>query len=973
MPLSSLLEAADTMVGNKQFVEARPYLNELIARFEGSDQKDNLESVYFYLAISYLVEYSNSNNKEALTEAIKWLQRMQKEFPNGNYAIKGYLFEADAYRGLQDFLAAADIYQKKLLQPPLEPRMNYEQRMEALEKLTQSLYIKQEWKRGLPYFEAFLKETRNPDHQAMAAAALLEGNIKEGNYDAAMEYLRFLVGESPARYNLQLNVALMDAGDRLAKEKRYTEAMLMYRMVLTVEEIKEWQKERLANLETQLERLRIISQDKDNERAIELETDIFNAKAQIEGLEELDSYTEHLKVRIARNYLQTNRDWESFYAYLNMVEEFPDDKKNLEGYIYAAFTGATKINKPDAVIELGEMYLDNPDYVEYRDDIIVKLLEYYKQREEYFEFFDLSKEFVNKSAEKDYAKSVIFLMGDTYTRLGQFDEMIRQFSKWDKEYPTSPMTPGLYYWIGMGHLLQGEYLDSWEYYNKILLDYPESTYAEDSLYRRGIAAMGSEDFKNARKDFNRYIREYPKTTQRGEVEFFLGEVDSAEGHIQSAIDHYGQVEKYTDNIQFIQNAYFRMGALLEANSQYHEMARTFKRFIEKYPDQGELTSAIFQLGRAYELNSQPHLMLESYLNAIKDYGDDPYTYGLDKILIAYPDRYYENLDRINQNLELLTKLNENAQYRELIKKDRSAIFTFLSKNPLIEEPIKRALYDQKFRDRLVETQEDIQPWLNKYQQLKEVYPTETPEESFKRLYAEARENGQETLALRMQYALDTLGDSVDSQRVFTEEDFFYASPVTLVWLGRKVGEIDRDTSRKAFEMVISDHPESEYVFDALIALGDLEMAAGNYEKARELYEKAEKDFGLHPRAVQAVMKQGDALRKIGNYHAAREKYNYVSRNREWRGPIQAEALFNVGSSFAEEGDLKHALAAYQNVYIGYSAYAEWAAKAYLEAGRILMQMGDPQKARETYDEFLQSEQFKNTDTYLTIQQERRKI
>jgi len=971
MTLSNLLDAADTAVGNKQFVEARPYLTELVSRFEGSEQKDNLESVYFYLAVSYLVEYSDTNSKDALTEAIKWLQRMQKEFPQGKFAIKGYLFEADAYRGLQDFLAAADIYEK-MLKPPLEPLMNYEQRLEALEKLTQALYIKREWKRGLPYFEIFLKETRNPDHQAMAAAALLEGNIKEGHFDKALEFLRFLVGDSPARYNLQLNVALMDAGDRLGKEKRYTEAMLMYRMVLTVEEITKWQEERLTDLEGQLSRLRVTTQDKNNERAIELETDIFNTKAQIKALNDFSSYTQLLKVRIARNYLQTSRDFESFFAYMNLINEFPDSE-SMENYIYAAFTGATRINKPDSVVELGERYLEGSDFVEYRDDVIVKLLEYYKNRGEFFDFFELSKEFVDKSPDKDYAKQVVFLMGDAYTRRGDYNEMIRQFKSWDEKYPTTPMTPGLYYWIGMGHLLQAQYIDSWEYYNKILLDYPGSTYAEDSLYRRGISAMGSDDMKSARRDFNEYIRQYPETSQRGEVEFFLGEVDSAEGNVQSAIEHYSNVEKYSDSIQFIQNAYFRMGALLEANQQYDEMAEVYKQFIEKYADRGELTAAIFQLGRAHEKNSQPHLMLQEYLIAIEEYGDDPYTYGLDKILNAYPQRYYQNLDRINQNLELLTKLNENAQYRELIEKDRGAIFTFLGKNPLIEEQIKRSLYDAQFRERLVATQEDIQPWLKQFQQLKADYPTETPEQSFKRLYDQARENGEETLALRLQHALDMLGVQADASRVFTAEDFDYASPVTLVWLGKKIGEFDQDTAREGFEMVITDHPSSEYVFDAQLALGDIDMQAGNFQEALQRYTAAESDFPRHERAAIAVMKQGDALRKIGDFSSARQKYNQVATNREWRGPIQAEALYKIGESFAEEGDNDHAVAAFQNVYIGFAAYVNWAAKAYLETGRILIEMGKLAEAREVWDEFLESEMYRDTEEYLIIQQARRGI
>ncbi|WP_309397757.1 tetratricopeptide repeat protein [Cerasicoccus maritimus] len=971
MTLSNLLEAADTMVSRKEFIAARPYLLELVNRFQGSEQKDNLESVYFYMAISYLVEYSQDNSKDALTNSIEWLQRMQKEFPVGTNAIKGYLYEADAYRGLQDFLKAADIYEK-MLRPPLESLMNYEQRMEVLEKLSECLYIKRDWKRGLPYFEMFLKETRDADNQAMAAAALLEGNIKVGNYDTALKFLRFLVGESPARYNLQLNVALIDAGDKLAKEKRYTEAMLMYRMVLTVEDIKEWQKERLKDLETQLTRLRVMVQDTSNDRAIELETAIFNCKAQIEALEKLKSYTAELQVRIARNYLLTNRDWESFYAYRNLIEQYPDNPA-LEQYLYAAFTGATKINKPAAVVELGEVYLSDSKNAEYRDDVIVKLLEYYKNNENYLDFFDLAKSFVEKSPDKDYAKSVIFLMGDSYTRLGQYDEMTRQFKEWERAYAGKVITPGLYYWIGLAQILESKYGDAFEYYNKILLDYPTSTYAEDSLYRRGICSMGIEEFDAARQDFNQYIREYPHTSQRGEVEFFLGEVDSATGNIKSALTHYGNVEKYTDSIQFIQNAYFRMAQLLEANGEYQQMAAVLRQFIEKYEDQGELTAAIYQLGRAYELNQQPQLMLEEYLNAIQEFGDDPYTYGLDDILRVYPVQYYQNKELIAQNLTLLRKLNTDAAYRKHIAEDRQAIFTFLGENPLILEPIKRSLYEKQFRDRLVETQEDIQPWLAQFENLNEEYPKETPEESFTRLYKQAREDGEETLALRLQFALDQLGVKVDPGRVFTEDDFLYSSPVTLIWVGNQIKKYDANSAGDAFRMVVEDHGTSDQVFNALIALGELEMEAGNFEEAKAYFENAEAEFPRHPNLKVAIMKEGDVARKLGDHSTARAKYRNISTNREWRGPIQAEALFKMGESHKEEGDLKLALASFQRVYIGHSFYTDWASKAYLESGRLLVQMGEKDKAREVYDEFLNEENFKTTDVYPTIQQERKAL
>jgi len=950
-------------------VQARPYLLELVSRLEQEDPEKRaaLESLYLYLGIGYLVEYSEDGGNEALTEAINWLKRLNDEFPESSFALNANLYMADAHRGLQQFEEAATIYEK-LLKPPFESQLSSDQRLESLKKLTQALYIARNWERGLPWFEQFLNEARSQEDRAAAAAALLEGNIKLGNYDEALRYLRFLVGESPARYQLQLNVALIDAGDKLAEKKRFAEAMLMYRMVLTVEEIKEWQYQHLLNLQNQLDRLRLTTTDASNERAIELETQIFNTEAQIEALEDVD-YTAALRVRIARNYLQTKREWEAYFAYGDVLQDYPDHP-NQEDFVYASFTTATQIEDTDAVIKYGELYLDNPDYRRYTNDVVVKLLEYYRKQRNYEEFFYLAKNFVTENPDTEYAASVVFLMGSTYTQLDRFAEMVRQFQEWEKAYPNTKMDPGLFYWTGLGMILEGQYSEAWEYFNRILQDYPDNVYAEDSLYRRGICYMGIEDYEGAKRDFSQFVRKYPETNLRGEVEFFLGEIESALGNMNPAIKHYSNVEKYTDNIAFIQNAYFQMGVLLEANAQYERMASMYETFIEKFADSAELTGIIYELGRAYELNLEPHRTLNLYREAIAEYGDDPFTYGLDQILQAYPEIFYRTRDLVDQNLNFLTKLTNERAFRELLAARRQALFDYLADKPLIRENIKRDLYDAEFRRELVEDTSPLQERLAMFQDLKAKFPTETPEETFARLYHKAREEGEETLGLRLQYGLAQLGEDVDPDRVFSEDDFFAASPVVLVWMGKRILAYDRQTAREAFQLVLDDHADSAEVFDALLALGDLAAAEGDYGAAIGYYDEIEAEFPRDDRLVEALMAKADALNARGDRADARDTYKMIVDTRKWRGAAHAEALYKIGLSYLNQGELIQAQAYFERVYIGYPLFSEWAARAYLESGRTLQQLGRRDDARQTYDEFLADESYRETEVYSQIKQAR---
>ena len=62
-------------------------------------------------------------------------------------------------------------------------------------------------------------------------------------------------GDTPARYDLRLNVNLMQGAEQLAKEDRFVEASLFYALTMTTEEIVAYYSGRESRLKTERERL----------------------------------------------------------------------------------------------------------------------------------------------------------------------------------------------------------------------------------------------------------------------------------------------------------------------------------------------------------------------------------------------------------------------------------------------------------------------------------------------------------------------------------------------------------------------------------------------------------------------------------------------------------------------------------------------------------------------------------------------
>ena len=263
MPLRQVIELAQDMIGKGDFAGASPMLDELEIRFE--DEKDPavekiLQQFGFVRGIGYLQSFAKSGNKDFIVKAASAFAFFAEKFPNDPKAVMAMQKRTDCLRSLQEWKQAASVIEV-LLDPQKPYRKQILKRSELLNLYygkAQCYHIEQDWVKGEPAFRELLKFAdlaKDEDRAAYAVSCLTEMFVQNKRIDEVFPLLPRLSGDTPARYDLRLNVNLMQGAQQLKEVERHVEASLFYSLTMTTEEIITYYTERQKRLEAERNRL----------------------------------------------------------------------------------------------------------------------------------------------------------------------------------------------------------------------------------------------------------------------------------------------------------------------------------------------------------------------------------------------------------------------------------------------------------------------------------------------------------------------------------------------------------------------------------------------------------------------------------------------------------------------------------------------------------------------------------------------
>lgn len=966
---TELKDQAMSLVNDKRYLEARPYMAELVTRISDSDDanlKRQLEDLYFFTAYSYVQEYDATKDEKLLKKALEYFDRVVREFPGGKMANAAIDVEANCYIALGDLVKAATC-RERLLEPPYSNGLSNAKRYEIVKKIADSLFAAGKWQEGEKWFKLKLEGAKDPEDKVSAASALIQAATNLKKFDDLKNYLKYMSIDTVSRSDLGLNMALLQAGDKLVEQKRYSEASALYSMVFGRDKILKNLTSYVDKTKKRVELMKRINPT--NPQIAELDNKLKSIEFSIGKInDDVSDYTADLMLRSSRNYMLTNRDYESFWSYMQLLDPKFKDHSAREDFFYAAIIGAYKIGKNEEMYKLCQEYLkDFPDG-QYYNDAQLRIAQYWLGKKNYPEFFSVARKFVEEYPdESPYSNDLVFLMGRTWLETENYKELIKTYSKYVEDFEDSGISDGLLYWLGMGYMAAGDFQNAGKTFGQITENYPVSPYAEDAGYRQGVALFGIGDFPKARDALENFVKSYPSSSLRGEVEFFLGDIYANSMAVKEAIGHYMSVEKFTKNQDIIDNAYTQAAKLLMADSQYEEVVKLMDKYLSEFKKDGIPSTINSQKALALEKLGLPADALEIYRTAIDKYGDNPRDDGVDKMILDYDRLHGENFDMLNATVAFIEKLMSDRELLYNMVEVPAERYRYFVANPKIDKRIyEKFKRDTSFGPNLYNDKSNIKALLERYRGQLAKYPQKAGE-FFSDMLKKAEDGKRRTLANRLMMGLDSIGSPVQVAKMFDEDDIKNSSVRTLAWIGKVNEKFGPDQARKAFAEAAA-RDEYKYLIDVLFASAALETRQTNWDKVLALYEQIETDFPSDPRAAEAALKKADTFMALGKRKEAEAKYEEILKSPSWRGDSYAEALFKLGNIARDANDANKAIMYYERCFLGYANCLNWTGKAVIQAAKVLAASGKRDEGRAICKEFAENESNKKSPDYEEVKQ-----
>lgn len=488
--------------------------------------------------------------------------------------------------------------------------------------------------------------------------------------------------------------------------------------------------------------------------------------------------------------------------------------------------------------------------------------------------------------------------------------------------------------------------------------HPAHAFADRLLFIEGYSQFQTEQLDQAVATLAEVRSKYPQSPALEGADYWTAMARLFQQNYQAARDEFSEfLARYIGGVYF-EDASFRRGVAEYGLARFADARLQLEQFIRDFPANPLRSEALALLGDIAAAEGRLDDALDRYREVEKytrnmtqiDYA----TFQVGKILEL--EARFDDMARHFQNY--LAKYGTKGQYTPALWRMGFA------KQQTGDVAGMLKLYEQAIR--LYGNQPDaagldsiLRDWVRQYQGYHHRSPTALLED----MARAATTNGRETLRWRALWALATLPSNAPPQTPnMTLKDLERASPAVLVWMGRQQTN-NTVLARAAFQRVLDRYADTDWCEEAMLGLADLEEAIGNRRQARELLHAFGERFPTAPSAGLALKREADLLRLEDRPDEAIELYLKVLENKDWRGPLWPECLYQVGLTHLEHGDLRKAFAYFQRVYVLYDGYPEWTARAYLQSGICLEKLNRRQEAVATYEEMLGREAFRGRPEY----------
>lgn len=771
--------------------------------------------------------------------------------------------------------------------------------------LAESYYNLEQWEPCIGPFSYVIQYTKDAQRKGYSIMQVINALIELKDYTRITEWIAQLY-RTDARYDIRVNLALMNAAAALYNEEEYDSALPLYRMILPRDELVQYQEKQLRNMriaaglppveaEMSAEEMLLFGVA-DEGAAAEGETavpmgeqkpkEVLELENLIKTLKDLPPYELDVEYRMADLYKVVERYWESLKFFEEVYAVDPETEIGERSIYEMVDTLLESLN------DLPEAESRGMDYMgKYKKGMTPRQIAYMltgryqkdgnlpevKKLKPYLDGFVRT----NDTAIVKYDAELYFMQAIADLMKQKYEESEKGFKYVLDEFPDSHQEANCTYWYAMSQLFQQKYADAFPNFEKYIKKFPSETYVDECYFQGGICLFGQEQYTNAMERFSYVIDTYPDSSVFPEACSMRGDIYGSWGgdYLDKAIEDY---QRAIDNAKkVVQATYpvFQMAAVFEAEDRYDEIIGVVQAYLDAWKAEADIAKALFWIGKTKIQQKLYDEAVDTYVDAIVEYGGDLRQDGVDlmiselvKISVIYLDT--EAQDKLKSDLELA----------------------------------------------LAETEE-------------------------------------QTLKLRLRVLMAKIDNTeIELGKQLIEElsNLDNASPPVLAAICDASFDMkDYSRAEELLRIFINKFEDSEFMRAAYKLRGYGQLAEKDYDGALATINDAQALYGTDYDVAWAQLMKAQILLEQGvidGEEGARAANMNILSVPSWRGEPVAQATYQLGQVEERIRNLPKAHAWYQRVYAQYKGHAGgyWAAEGYLASARILKKMGLENDRRNTY-------------------------
>ena len=764
--------------------------------------------------------------------------------------------------------------------------------------LGEAFFKLEKWAECIDPYTYVIEHTPSEQRKGYAIMQVVNALIKIPDFKRITAWIPQLY-RTDARYDIRVNLALMNAAAALYDAGEYDSALPLYRMIIPRDELVAYQQGKLREMRVAAglppEEGATLTEDEqalfggggDTNAVEEVKKpkELVELEGLVAALEKLPPYENNVDYRMAQLYRTVDRYWEglrffervyaadpegdlgerSIYEIVGVLLDDLGETAEAEKYAFA-YIGTHK----EGITPRQIAYMLTSHYQKLKEmEPVKKLLPYI---DEFVRTNDTN--IVRYDVELYYMQAIANLM--TY----DYSASEKGFKRILDEFPGSHQEGNALYWYAMSKLFQQDYAGAYPVFEKYLADFPSGGWVDEATFQGGICLFGMEKYDEALKRFGLVIANYPNSDVFPGACSMRGDIYGSRGELDKAVADYKRAVAAARKASQATYAVFQMAEVYEAEEKYNQIVDEVQAYLDTWQDKADIAKALFWIGKTRIQQGMVDEAVETYLDAIVRFGSDVRQDGVD-MMIAELEKISAIWLGADQQAKLVADLQAALERAE---------------NPVLKLRLRVAIAKLTY----------------------------TEIELGKQLIKE----------------LPNLDD---------------ASPPVLAAICDASFEMkDYSRAKEMLKIFQDKFEDSDYMRAAYKLRAYGQYAQKDYEGALETIEEAQETYGTDRDVAWAQLMKAQVLLDMGKIAEAREANMNVLNVPAWRGEPVAQATYQLGQVEEAAGEPRKAFGFYQRTYFQYKGLAGgyWAAEAYLASARCLGKLGLEKERINTYKAML---------------------